>query len=66
MKTKTKKVYDGKQHCTVGACPKVEHQTESQVVRIYDPSKPENGEFKMSVEEYNTLLKHAKPVKIKK
>ena len=56
-------LYDGEKHCCVGACPKVEHDTDQKMVRIYDPDKPEKGSFEMSVEEYNNLLKHAEPVK---
>ncbi len=55
-------IYDGKENCGVGACPKVDHDTSEQMVKIYDPAKPKNGSFKMTVKEWNTMLKHAKPV----
>ncbi len=64
---KNKVIYDGSKYCAIGPCPVIEMIDGSeQMVRIYDPEKPQNGEYKMSVFEYNNIVKHAKPIKTKK
>jgi hypothetical protein len=61
MKTqKTIQIYDGKNFCPeCDQCPIVEHLPEEGMVIIKDPAKPENGEFKMTVKEYNLLINNA-------
>jgi hypothetical protein len=55
-----KKIYDGSQFCgNSDCCPVAELDHENQTVTLHDPAKPENGRFRMTVEEYNTLLKNA-------
>lgn len=58
-----KVIYDGKLFChTNDCCPVAEHDEQNKTVRISDPSKPENGAFTMSTEEWNILLQNAKPI----
>lgn len=60
---KSQRIYDGSNFChTDNCCPVVDHHAQDNTVTIHDPAKPENGSFKMTVEEYNTLLKNATPV----
>jgi hypothetical protein len=40
----------------------VDYNVADQSVLIFDPHKPENGKMKMSVDEYNALIKNAKPI----
>ena len=65
-----KKIYDGKLFCGNNGCscgcPVVEHLEEEGMVEIHDPAKPENGKTKMTVAEYNTLIKNAKPIEVDK
>jgi hypothetical protein len=61
--TEAIRVYDGAESCEhCKKCPVVDHLPESGQVVIHDPHKPENGKFTMSVEEYNALLGHARPI----
>ena len=55
---KTIRIYN----CLVGACPVVDYNKLDNKITISDPSKPENGCFIMTVEEYNALIKNAKQV----
>ena len=55
-------IYDGSQHCGIGACPIVEHDTDAKTVTIRDPKASEAGTFTMSVEAWNNLLTNAKLV----
>jgi len=56
------RVYDGAEFCGhCHHCPVVDLSVEEGRVIIHDPHKPESGRFSMSVEEYNALLKNAKP-----
>jgi len=48
--------------CDDGHCPIVEHSTDSGLIKISDPAKPHNGQFTMTVEEFNTLIANAKKV----
>ena len=54
-------MYCGEDGCSCG-CPVAEHLPDEGVVEIHDPKKPENGRTRMTVTEYNTLIKNAKPV----
>lgn len=57
------RIYDGAKFCGKDdCCPVVEHDDETNTVTLSDPAKPENGAFKMTTEEYNTLLANAKPI----
>lgn len=62
MKEKFVKIYDGKKYCAVGPCPIVEYSPKKRIVKINDPEKPENGQFILGVEEYNSLIKNAKTI----
>lgn len=62
MKEKSIKIYDGKNYCLAGPCPIVEYSPEKRTVKMSDPEKPENGQFIMGVEEYNSLIKNAKTI----
>lgn len=57
------RVYNGAAFCANCAnCPVVDYHSEKGVVVVHDPAKPEQGAFTMTVEEYNALLKNAKPI----
>lgn len=57
------RIYDGALLChTSNCCPVVDHDNNRNVVIIHDPSKPENGSFTMTTEEWNLLVKNAKEV----
>lgn len=43
-------------------CPVIYLDEKNKMIVINDPAKPENGEYKMTVDEYNTLLKNARPL----
>ncbi|MFM7088197.1 MAG: hypothetical protein ACKOW9_01540 [Candidatus Paceibacterota bacterium] len=55
-------LYDGAKFCDCGCgqCPVVEFDQANNEIKIYDPAKPERGTFRMSKDEYNTLLSNAK------
>lgn len=55
-------VYNGANFCSSGCCPVVRYDRKAGEVTISDPAKRQNGSFRMTVEEYNTLLKNAKPI----
>ena len=61
-----KRIYDGKLFCGNNGCgcgcPVVEHLEAEGMIEIHDPAKPENGRTKMTVAEYNALIKNAKPI----
>ncbi len=58
------RLYNGKLFCpSCHDCPIVDYSPKKKLVTINDPSKPENGSFVMTPEEYNALIKNAKPVK---
>ena len=60
---KTVRVYEGSQWCAgCDHCPVVDYAPEEGQVVIHDPAKPEKGRMVMSVEEYNALIAHAKPI----
>ncbi len=60
---KTVRVYDGALACDkCDKCPVVDHIPAEGNVVIHDPHKPENGKMKMSVSEFNALLKNARPI----
>ncbi|OGD24659.1 hypothetical protein A2819_02880 [Candidatus Azambacteria bacterium RIFCSPHIGHO2_01_FULL_40_24] len=62
-KEKFIKIYDSKDYCFGGlGCPIVEFSPDKKIIKISDPQKPENGQFIMSVKEYNNLLKNAKTI----
>ncbi len=56
------RVYDGSLWCCGGKCPVIDYAPEKGQVVIHDPAKPEKGWMVMSVEEYNALIAHAKPI----
>lgn len=57
------RIYNGALLChTSNCCPVVDHDEEHKTVTIHDPSKPENGSFTMTTEEWNLLAKNAKEV----
>jgi hypothetical protein len=59
----TIRIYNGAAFCpSCSSCPVVEYSPDKKVVIISDPAKPKSGRFTMSVEEYNTLVKNAKPI----
>lgn len=59
----TTRIYDGALWCDkCDKCPVVDYNVADQSVLIFDPHKPENGKMKMSVDEYNALIKNAKPI----
>lgn len=62
IKKEFAKIYDGAMFCDDGHCPIVEHSQKSGLIKISDPAKPQNGQFTMTVEEFNTLLANAKKV----
>ena len=57
-------LYDGALYCGSCSCgcPVVSLDSTTGMVVINDPSKPENGEYRMTQVEYNTLLTNAKPI----
>lgn len=60
---KVKRLYDGAAYCnSCSNCPVVDYHPDQNVIKISDPAKPEKGYFTMTVEEYNTLLEHAKKI----
>lgn len=60
---KTIRVYDGAEACDkCEKCPVVDFLPSEGAVVLHDPHKPASGSFKMSVEEYNTLLAKARPI----
>jgi hypothetical protein len=65
LKTNYDRVYDGALMCgTAGCgcgCPVVDRADDGNLV-IWDPAKPENGKFILTVEEFNLLLQNAKPI----
>lgn len=68
MKTKKIRIYNGVNFCPDSCgcgspnCPVVDFLPTENSVEISDPAKPENGKFKMTVEEYNILLQNAKKI----
>lgn len=61
---KTIRIYNGANFCPdCSDCPVIDHLTKKGMVEISDPAKPKNGKFKMTVSEYNILLKNAKKIK---
>jgi hypothetical protein len=60
------RIYDGANFCgdpsCCKACPVIEHYKDKGMVQIHDPDKPENGTTRMTVAEYNALIKNAKPI----
>jgi hypothetical protein len=60
---KTVRVYDGSLWCAgCDHCPVVDFEQKKGSVTIHDPAKPEKGRVTISVEEYNALIAHAKPI----
>jgi hypothetical protein len=60
---KSLRLYDGSSFCDkCDKCPVVDLLPEEGNVVIHDPHKPENGKFKMTVREFNTLLGNARPI----
>lgn len=62
---KTKKMSKGvvivATSCKEGSCcPIAELNSETKIVTIHDPQKPERGSFNMSEEEWNRLVASAK------
>jgi hypothetical protein len=62
----SKIIYDGSLFCGEDdcdcGCPVIEFEQSKNMVSIYDPNKPDNGKYYMTVSEYNALIKNAKPV----
>lgn len=57
---KAKRIYDGSLLChTANCCPVVE--VKGDVVKVFDPAKPEDGIFQTSVSNWNKLIE-AKPI----
>ncbi|MDO8571270.1 MAG: hypothetical protein Q7R79_01155 [bacterium] len=55
-----RRIYDGADYCPgCTACPVAEYHEGSKSVVLRDPTKPQNGRFTMTVDEYNTLLRNA-------
>lgn len=62
-KVMLREIYNGKSMChTDDCCPVAVLDEEKGSVTISDPKKPENGSFTMTKDEWNTLVKNAKPV----
>jgi len=58
-----KRIYDGALMChTSNCCPVVDYDTGKNTVVVHDPSKPENGSFTMTVDEWNMLIRSAKKI----
>ncbi len=56
-------VYDGAKFChNSSSCPVVKYDKKAGIVTLSDSAKPQNGQYTMTVEEYNTLLKNANKV----
>jgi hypothetical protein len=56
-------IYDGSQHCGIGACPIVVHDTDAKTVTIRDPKAPQDGTYTMSEQAWNNLLANAQLIK---
>jgi len=57
------RLYDGALFCgSCGQCPVVDYHPEQNLIVLSDPAKPEAGSLALGVEEYNTLIRNAKPV----
>ena len=57
-------IYNGAEMCCKkDCCPIITHDKKAGTITIKDPAKPENGSFSMSVEEYNLIVRNAKPIK---
>ncbi len=62
MKTRVQ-LYSGANFChNSSSCPVVVYDKKAGAITISDPAKPQNGQYTMTVEEYNTLLENAKRV----
>lgn len=60
MKTQIQ-LYNGANFChDSSSCPVVMHDKNAATVTLSDPAKPQNGQYTMTVEEYNALLENAK------
>ncbi|MCL6096602.1 MAG: hypothetical protein M1444_02910 [Patescibacteria group bacterium] len=63
MKKTHVELYNGANFCHgKSSCPVVVYDKKAATIRLNDPAKPENGQYTMTVEEYNTLLENAKKV----
>lgn len=57
------RLYDGAQFChTDACCPVADYSPANKTVRLYDPAKPEKGEFLFTDEEYRNFLNNAKNI----
>lgn len=51
------RVYDGSKFCSKDCCcPVVDFDEEKRTVVLSDPFKPEDGQFKTSIQEYQLLI----------
>lgn len=54
-------IYNGAEFCHGSSgCPVVKYDQKDATVTISDPAKPQNGQYTMTVKEYNTLIENAK------
>jgi|GEM_PF-1487599 len=55
-------LYNGADDChTNNCCPIIEQQSDGMVL-VYDPAKPENGRFSMTIEELRAMLDQAEKI----
>lgn len=60
MKTQIE-LYNGANFCHGSSgCPVIIHNKRAGTITLSDSAKPQNGQYTMTVEEYNTLLENAK------
>ncbi len=58
-----REIYNAKPMChTAYCCPMAVLDEERGLVTISDPAKSENGSFTMTKDEWNALVKNAKPI----
>lgn len=66
LNNKNQVIYDGSLFCGDDGCdcgcPIIEYDKSKNIVSIYDPKKPDNGKYYMSVSEYNMLINKAKTI----
>lgn len=52
-------IYNGAFLCHTSNCCPVAELDDKGIVTLHDPSKPQNGNFKMTVDEWNQLISTA-------
>lgn len=62
-----RRIYDGALMChTSNCCPVADHDEDAGTVTVHDPTKPENGRFVMTVNEWNILIQNGKEIDVGK